>query len=222
MKFLFLFLLILNLSNLFGQKIIKKISNDICNCTDKVDTSNLDSISATESFENCFRHLLYYTSDLKKKKLDILDSDNTEIITEKVVLELFKSCDSFIKISLVMQGSTPGDTTSSINDPIVCEIFRNGKFLSLSSEDSTITIMNNTEQIVQNLKNDTYSKYEVKWINDCEYTLTYINGTNELIKKVAKQIGSVRVKIIKINDDIITFLTFSNGNSFESKMKKLE
>ncbi len=206
----------------FSQKIIIKISKDVCNCTDTIDIATLNSNSALGNLEICLGQIVYHSSDLKNAGYDILNEEDIELVTEKLMKELFKACDSFVSLMLKISPANVSDTLSKIGITKDCELFRKGEFFTLNTEDSIITIMNDSKQFVKNISNNTNSEYSIEWLSDCEYLITYIKGTDPVLDKLASQIGTMKVQIINVEGDEITFLSSFKGNKIETKMKRIE
>ncbi|PCH86773.1 MAG: hypothetical protein COB88_06820 [Flavobacteriales bacterium] len=222
MRTLITAIFLFNVLTSFGQKLTNKISDDICNCINKVKIDTLNSPNAATEFQNCFGKIVYYAGDLKKRNIDIQVPSDLDSVSEIIVTRLMKTCDNYLRLVTFFSRTSPDTTSFKIIDSTTCRIVRNGKFESLNTKETMITIMKENEQTVEYPDKKFYSKSKVTWVNDCEYILTFEKSTNPDIDKFYKKGDETRIKLLEIDGNIITFWMNSKGLEYIGQMKKIE
>ncbi len=104
-----------------------------------------------------------------------------------------------------------------------CEKFKTGKYKINDLELKHESVIERTEfhQIERSITTGTESKYEVSWLNDCEYTLKLLSGSEDLTKVFKDKL--LRVKVIPINEDQYELeASFEGGPIGRQKMVRVK
>jgi hypothetical protein len=96
-----------------------------------------------------------------------------------------------------------------------CEDFKNGKF-SIHSEITGTNFMihrNDSLQIQTEKETGRTSEWRIRWLNDCEYSISLLRDNYGLVKSYeTKDLPTINYKIIKSAKDHYIFLaTFTPG-----------
>lgn len=219
------FVLILNQTILaqegLDEELTIKMSNDICNCITSANPQNAEQTATL--IDSCFALSFNHEQELNSKGYDLEDSNDVFLVSASVVMHLMGNCDILFKISQeTMKDTEPVDSISKIESGQNCKEFFQGKFQNTDTDLDVITTMDGDIQTIYFSINDTYSKLKVNWLDDCRYTLTYIEGNDEVTRNWAEMYGeTATVEIIEISGDDIVFVTRLKDTVFNSNMKKL-
>ena len=102
-----------------------------------------------------------------------------------------------------------------------CSDFKTGNFIYVNPNfaDWKVT-RNDTLQTETNTANGLKVSGTVKWKSDCEYEIVYVKTNHPKLQKMIGQ--KVNVKIIRIENDTITYQATSDTIKMESKMIKIK
>ncbi len=94
-----------------------------------------------------------------------------------------------------------------------CKDFKTGKFTLTDKkiEGKYIIERNDSLQIETDLTTGNTSKYNVKWVNDCDYELRIIEGRDEIMDFYAGKVLTIRI-----------IETYKNSYKFEGQLEGLE
>ena len=210
-----------------NEKLISRISKEICNCLEKYD--NLQTQAEIESaMENCIMKSSMKNLDPIKKDLGI---DMTEGETagrqfgEVIAYELIKKCEVFLKY--IMMVSTDEPTTkdtlnndyqesSFYNEDLVpyekfstdtmsvsseaCMSIRNAKFTyTTDNPEKTDYFVLDQKTCTEYHNNGKYvSHYTIKWKSACEYESVFIDSTNPEINNLLSKGDKIRYQILGV------------------------
>lgn len=218
------FLFVFTIYPAFTQKVVKKISNETCNCLGKIDL-NSDSLTLANETTNCMvNSIFYHSKELKEQmNIDITKKEEVGKVALEVFYSLFKKCDNLTKI-VSKQNQLGTDKTSS---PALenCKEVKFGKFIALSVNGDTshysclIRDQNTVKEYDKEGRLLISSK--IKWISDCEYTGVITDIYDDKIKNFLSKGEKLQVKIISIEGDIVTLESLMKGIYFTMKYKKV-
>src|SRR5258706_15444834 len=104
-----------------------------------------------------------------------------------------------------------------------CKNFKTGRFklIETALNDSFLIERNDTMQIEKDLKTGSITKFEVKWLTDCEYELIILEGRKEIMAFYEGKV--LDTKIIETFKDAYKFEATVKGIGFKyiGMMKKL-
>ena len=115
-----------------------------------------------------------------------------------------------------------GCNSTANSHKLDCAKLRDGVFLTQTDTPyykGEITRKGNT-QIEKNLETGASATMEVKWINDCTYSLTVIGELDSSLNYLTNK--SLTVEIIKISGDTVYTLNHIPGNRFSPEIKMIK
>jgi hypothetical protein len=211
-----------------NEKLISKISKEICNCLEKYD----DLKTQTEieaAMENCIMKSSMKNLDAIKKDLGI---DMTEgeaagrQFGEVIAYELIKKCEVFLKYIMMVStdeiaaedtlASTDYQESSFYNEDLVpyekfstdtmsvapgsCLSIRNAKFTyTTDNPDKTDYFVLNQKSCTEYHDNGKYiSHYTIKWKSECEYESIFVDSTNPEINNLLSKGDKIRYQILGV------------------------
>jgi len=87
-----------------------------------------------------------------------------------------------------------------------CETYRTGKFVLLDSQKSLEYTIERKDSIQTetNLKTGQISKYKIDWESDCKFSLTIIEGRQELLEFYKNK--KLHIEIVEIYNDCLLMM----------------
>lgn len=91
-----------------------------------------------------------------------------------------------------------------------CGAYKTGKFILFEQKSSIHVRIDRTatEQLETDLKTGKYIRFSIKWINECEYDLTLIDGNNDQVSFFRNRKLSIRITDV-----------YADGYRFEGKLQ---
>ncbi len=210
-----------------NEKLIAKISKEICNCLEKYD--NLQTqIEIEAAMENCIMKSSMKNLEAIKKELGIdmtAGESAGRQFGEVVAYELVKKCEVFLKYIMMVSTDEPSsqDTTSGsyeessfYNDDLVpyekfstdtmsvtpasCLSIRNAKFTYDTDNPDKIDYFILKEKLCTEYHdNGKYiSHYHIKWESDCTYESVFIDSTNPEINNLLSKGDKIHYQILGV------------------------
>ena len=95
---------------------------------------------------------------------------------------------------------------------IECEKFHTGKFKLIDKDfDTTFLIERDAKyQIEKNLKTGEITKGKIAWINDCTYTIHYLESDDEIVKNT-DHTNDLKIEIIESKNNSYKFRATKKG-----------
>jgi hypothetical protein len=234
-----------------GQKLVSKISREICDCLEKY--KNLQSQKEIESaMENCIMKSSMKNLDAIKKDMGI---DMTQGETagrqfgEIIAYELIKKCDIFLKYIMMVStddaavgDSTEGDyQESSFQNPDLvpyekfstdtmsassnaCMEVRDAKYVYITDNpDKTDYFILEGKKCTEYHDNGKYiSHYNIKWKSDCAYESTFVDSTNPEINNLLSKGDKIEYQILGIYSNTVYINLDYKGFSKTFKMSVIK
>lgn len=217
---------LLGVQNSFGQKLVSKISKEICNCLENYGNLQTD-MEVEAALETCIMKSSMKNLEAIKKDLGI---DMTQGETagrqfgEVIAYELIKKCDIFLKYIMMVSAeeTTPPDSSSSYEESSVlnpdlvpyekfstdtmtasikdCQALRNAKFIYATDNPEKMDyFILAGKSCTEYHENGKYiSHYKVKWKNECEYISTFIDSTNPEINNLLAKGDKINYQILGV------------------------
>jgi len=237
--------MLVQISSAQNEKLISKISKEICNCLEKY--GDLKTQQEVEvAMESCIMKAAMKNLEVVKKDLGI-DMTEGEMagrqFGEVIAYELIKKCEVFLKyIMLVSTEELSQDTTGmyeeySFQNPDLvpyekfstdtmkvttqsCLSVRNGKYTySTDNPEKIDYFIINNKICTEYHENGKYiSRYHIKWKSDCEYESTFIDSTNPEINNLLSKGDKVYYQVIGVYNDIVYLNLDYKGFSKTFKM----
>ncbi len=243
--FIFSFTL-LSAENSFGQKLVSKISKEICNCLENYENLQ-NQIEIEAAMESCIMKSSMKNLEAIKKEMGI---DMTEGETagrqfgEVIAYELIKKCDIFLKYIMMVStdNATSADSngvyeeSSVLNPDLVpyekfstdtmtasskdCLAIRNSKFVYVTDNpDKTDYFVLAGNTCTEYHDNGKYiSHYKIKWKNDCEYVSIFVDSTNPEINNLLGKGDKINYQILGVYGPIVYINLDYKGFSKTFKM----
>ncbi len=246
-KALVLIVLVLALGQVsFGQKIVGKISNEICDCLEKYgDLQNQIEIEA--AMESCIMKSSMKNLDAIKKDMgiDMTQGESSgRQFGEIIAYELIKKCDVFLKFIMMVSTdeTTPTDSTggyeeASFQNPDLvpyekfsadtmnaaasdCLGIRKGKYIYITDNpDKTDYFVLDDKKCTKYHDNGKYiSHYTIKWVNECQYVSTFVESTNPEINNLLSKGDKINYQILGIYSNTVYINLDYKGFSKTFKM----
>lgn len=249
-RFLLLFILVSSFiifpsEHSFGQKLVSKISKEICGCLENY--PNLQNQAEIENaMETCIMKSSMKNLEAIKKELGI---DMTQGETagrqfgEVIAYELIKKCDIFLKYIMMVSSDTPANDTSGayeetnvLNPDLVpyekfstdtmnavpkdCQAIHNGKYTYMTdNSDKVEYFILNGKTCTEYHENGKYiSHYTIKWKEDCEYVSVFVDSTNPEINNLLNKGDKINYQILGVYGTIVYINLDYKGFSKTFKM----
>ena len=230
----------------FGQKIVGKISNEICDCLEKYgDLQNQIEIEA--AMESCIMKSSMKNLDAIKKDMgiDMTQGESSgRQFGEIIAYELIKKCDIFLKFIMMVSTdeSTPTDSIggyeeASFQNPDLvpyekfstdtmnaatsdCLGIRKGKYIYVTDNpDKTDYFVLDDKKCTEYHDNGKYiSHYTIKWVNECQYVSTFVESTNPEINNLLSKGDKINYQILGIYSNTVYINLDYKGFSKTFKM----
>jgi hypothetical protein len=215
-----------------NEKLIAKISKEICNCLEKYeDLKTEPEIEA--AMENCIMKSSMKNLESIKKDLGI---DMTEgeaagrQFGEVIAYELIKKCEVFLKYIMMVSTAESIEQDSSFvgyeessfyNEDLVpyekfstdtmsvsssaCLSIRNAKFTYVTENPERIDYFVLDQKLCTEYHdNGKYiSHYHIRWKSDCEYESVFIDSTNPEINNLLTKGDKVKYQILGIYSNTV-------------------
>jgi hypothetical protein len=212
--------------NSFSQKLVSKISKEICNCLENY--GNMQTQMEIEAaMESCIMKSSMKNLEAIKKEMGI---DMTQGETagrqfgEVIAYELIKKCDVFLKYIMMVSTDNvnPADSSgtyeesSVLNPDLVpyekfstdtmtasikdCMALRNAKFVYVTDNpDKMDYFILAGKSCTEYHENGKYiSHYKIKWKNECEYISTFVDSTNPEINNLLAKGDKINYQILGV------------------------
>ena len=246
-KILLLVLLVLAINKVsFSQKIVNKISKEICECLEKYgDIQN--QIEIESAMESCIMKSSMKNLNAIKKDMGIdmtLGESSGRQFGEIIAYELIKKCDIFLKFIMMVSTdeSTPTDSTgayeeASFQNPDLvpyekfstdtmtassgdCLAIRNGKYIYVTDNpDKTDYFILEDKKCTEYHDNGKYiSHYSIKWKNECQYESIFVESTNPEINNLLSKGDKINYQILGIYSNTVYINLDYKGFSKTFKM----
>ena len=213
-------LLVVSFQYSFGQDVYDKLSKNICKCLKKEKVSNLDDI------QPCI------DKALNKYWLEILDFHNAKTITEisedeigkRIAAKLFIKCDYAYKLYTESKVERKRDI---IPDSILnCNGLKTGEYYYVNPDvkgdltDTTYVTFTEKRYIERMNYGKTYSLLSIKWDNNCEFTVTFLESNDIFKTSLSKKGEKHKYEIIKNNDySMVVKYLWNNDEHFLEYVK---
>lgn len=194
-----------------NEKLISKISKEICTCLNKYEELKTEQ-EVEVAMEKCIMKSAMKNLEVIKKELGI-DMTEGEMagrqFGEVVAFELVKKCPTFLKYIMMVTTEEFNEDTIGFYDeysfqnpdlvpyekfstdtmkvmPGQCEAIRNGTFTySTENEDKQDYFVLSNKLCTEYHDSGKYiSRYHIKWKSDCEYESVFIDSTNPEINNL--------------------------------------
>ncbi len=246
-KLLFIIVLILVTNQVSqGQKLVSKISKEICECLEKYgDLQNQIEIEA--AMESCIMKSSMKNLDAIKKDMgiDMTQGESSgRQFGEIIAYELIKKCDVFLKFIMRVSTdeTTPLDSTgtyeeASFQNPDLvpyekfstdtmtassndCLAIRNGKYIYITDNpDKTDYFVLDDKKCTEYHDNGKYiSHYNIKWKNECQYESIFVESTNPEINNLLSKGDKINYQILGIYSNTVYINLDYKGFSKTFKM----
>lgn len=194
-----------NLDSIKFHYIIHEKGNDLIQVLRKDDINNCES-----SFVIPFSKLVR-----KDKTLENIP----EIPEGKYALWIVES-NSWIVLKGGLKEITnlPQDKKTSEN----CELAHFGKFKYINNPDTSAYILRKENKQTEHYENNSYfTEFEIKWLSDCEYELTFMQ-TNDLKMSFLKKGDTLKVKVSNVTAKGYNYSANLKGNVSQGAHLKIE
>jgi hypothetical protein len=221
---LFLFAMLSGYTS-YSQKIVSKISKEICNCLGNYSNGNVTTSAEVEAaLESCIMKSSLKHIESIRKELGI-DMTEGEVagrrFGEIIAYELIRKCDIFLKYIMLLSvepeenDSDGADATVHNPDmlpyehfsvdtmsvkPTDCQKLHNAKYTYQNeTADKIDYFIIDGKNCTEYHDNGTFvSHYTIRWKNDCEYESTFVESNNPEINNLLEKGDKVSYRILGV------------------------
>lgn len=183
---------------IYSQKNIDSVRNDVCNCFDNL-KYNGDKLNFQIEEQRCMMRLFKGIISIQSSYPEKTNDELFKIMYSELRTKCKSSVDA---IALNVELSKEKNPTK-ITDKSKCTILRN--CVIYNDVDNTETIMQDSIQTVNYLDYGYYVKSKVKWIDSISYQVIPFEATEPVIKRHLSESLVFVYRIIDIDGDKITF-----------------
>lgn len=115
-------------------------------------------------------------------------------------------------------------STFGFSQNLDCSDFRTGEFRYTDPNFSEVIVIRTEKLQIERFENTGEEAHlYIDWISDCEYTLTFKKAVNPSLERSKENITGkeFKVKILKIEGNIMTFNSIFEGVEYKGELMKL-
>ncbi len=212
-------------NNANAQKAEKKYVKDLCNCIEKVDTTQ-----ALKQLEDAFDNCLAVASAVNRVELSDRFNKQNKYDTERLFIKAlvnkaYYDCPKFLQLSnIINRGNDENeDLTGQTHDvPAECLMAHEGTFYYITNNNDTLYISRKGNlQYEGVLGKKMWLRSEVKWIDECTYVVTLLE-CNEPKSLPSFEMGEkLTVYLTNISGSRYNYFTQVDGVNYLSDMTKV-